>query len=379
MPRKPVIPAALAESLTTPKPPAASARAVSVLASDELTEKTIDELTAEILALQIQGNKVLFAIGKRLIAAKEKLSHGDWLPWLESVNIPERLAQRYMQLAREWAANPSILSDLGMSKALALLALPEDTRAEFVAEGHVVNGEAKSVADMSAKELADAIKARKDAETELASVRQRLDESERRRNEAEQDAEKQHGELVRTHQRLELAQKETVDVRQQLKSEQAARFAVADELAALKAKPVDVAVEKVVDPAAIEAAKQEVRDFMQSQIDAANVHRTEAEKALESERRRADDVQHDLDVAKSDAESARKDAQSARKELERVKAEKTPIGNKDLSLFAVLFEQTSAVVNQMHGILLKQDSAGQEKMRKSLAALAESIRKKAES
>lgn len=386
MSRKPVVPAAVADALTAEKPPSATVRAVSVLASDELNGKTIDELTFEILALQIQGNKVLFAIGKRLIAAKDKLSHGDWLPWLDSVNIPERLAQRYMRLAREWAANPSILSDLGMSKALALLALPEAVRDEFVAEAHVVNGEEKSVVDMSNAELKAAIRARQAAESELDTVKCRLAESERLRSEAEQDAEKQHGELVRTCQRLELARKETVDVRELLKSEQAARFAVADELAALKAKPVDVAIEKVVDKEAIEAAKQEGRKSVQRLADEANAERdririnldkTRANletvtKERDAEQERANAAQHNLDAA-------RKDAESARQELERVKAEKTPIGNKDLSLFAVLFEQTSAAVNQMHGILLKQDSAGQEKMRKSLAALAESIRKKAES
>lgn len=108
MSRKPVVPAAVADALTAEKPPSATVRAVSVLASDELHGKTIDELTFEILALQIQGNKVLFAIGKRLIAAKDKLSHGDWLPWLDSVNIPERLGWRgsgrqIRQYCRIWA------------------------------------------------------------------------------------------------------------------------------------------------------------------------------------------------------------------------------------------------------------------------------------
>ncbi|MBR4545002.1 MAG: DUF3102 domain-containing protein [Oscillibacter sp.] len=386
MSRKPVVPAAVADALTAPKPPAASARAVSVLASDELAEKTIDELTAEILALQIQGNKVLFAIGKRLIAAKEKLSHGDWLPWLESVNIPERLAQRYMQLAREWAANPSILSDLGMSKALALLALPEDTRAEFVAEGHVVNGEEKSVVDMSNAELKAAIRARQAAESELDTVKCRLAESERLRSEAEQDAEKQHGELVRTCQRLELAQKETVDVRELLKSEQAARFAVADELAALKAKPVDVAIEKVADPEAIEAAKQAERASMQFLVDKAN---TERDVEHANANRIRDDMgrvkaelvkaEKALDDANKAAQEAAKDAQSARQELERVKAEKTPIADKDLSLFSVLFEQTQAAINKMHGIVLKLPTDKQESTRKVLSALADNIRKAAES
>lgn len=386
MSRKPVVPAAVADALTAEKPPSATVRAVSVLASDELESKDVETLAFEVMALQMRGAKCLLEIGRRLIVAKDKLSHGDWLPWLDSVNIPERLAQRYMRLAREWSANPSILSDLGMSKALALLALPGDVRDEFVAEGHVVNGEEKSVVDMSNAELKAAIRARQAAESELDTVKCRLAESERLRSEAEQDAEKQHGELVRTYQRLELAQKETVDVRELLKSEQAARFAVADELAALKAKPVDVAIEKVADPEAIEAAKQEGRKSVQRLADEANAERdririnldkTRANleavtKERDAEQERANAAQHNLDAA-------RKDAESARQELERVKAEKTPIADKDLSLFSVLFEQTQAAINKMHGIVLKLPPDKQESTRKVLSALADNIRKAAES
>lgn len=424
MPRKPVIPAAVADALTAEKPPSAlspTVRTVSVLASDELESKDVETLAFEVMALQMRGAKCLLEIGRRLIVAKDKLSHGDWLPWLDSVNIPERLAQRYMKLAREWSSNPSILSDLGMSKALALLALPGDVRDEFITEAHVVNGEEKSVVDMSNAELKAAIRARQAAESELDTVkcrlaeserlrkeaedtadeafnqrdealderdtvRQRLKESERLRSEAEQDAEKQHGELVRTCQRLELAQKETVDVRELLKSEQAARFAVANELAALKAKPVDVAIEKVVDPEAIEAAKQAERASMQFLVDKAN---TERDVEHANANRIRDDMgrvqaelvktEKALDDANKAAQEAAKDAQSARQELERVKSEKTPIADKDLSLFSVLFEQTQAAINKMHGIVLKLPPDKQESTRKVLSALADNIRKAAES
>lgn len=386
MSRKPVVPAAIADALTAPKPPTVSTRAVSVLARDEVTDKTIDELTSEILALQIQGNKVLFAIGKRLIAAKEKLSHGDWLPWLDSVNIPERLAQRYMRLAREWSANPSILSDLGMSKALALLALPGDVRDEFVAEAHVVNGEEKSVADMSAKELADAIKARKEAEDNLEITQRQLAESERLRSEAIRTKMEIAAELQKTSQSLEIARKSAQDTRNLLEQEQQARIAVADELATLKAKPVDVAIEKVADPEAIEAAKQAERASMQFLVDKAN---TERDVEHANANRIRDDMgrvqaelvktEKALDDANKAAQEAAKDAQSARQELERVKSEKTPIADKDLSLFSVLFEQTQAAINKMHGIVLKLPPDKQESTRKVLSALADNIRKAAES
>jgi hypothetical protein len=40
-------------------------------------------------------------IGQKLLEAKPLLQHGEWLPWLRRVGIPARLAQVYMQLARE--------------------------------------------------------------------------------------------------------------------------------------------------------------------------------------------------------------------------------------------------------------------------------------
>lgn len=68
-----------------------------------------------------------------------------------------------MKLAREWS-NPNTLADLGASKALMLLALPESERERF-AEDH-------NVIDMSARQLEQAIRERKEAQ-EAAAVRRR--------------------------------------------------------------------------------------------------------------------------------------------------------------------------------------------------------------
>lgn len=86
--------------------------------------RTISDITSEILSLkqtacsamilkqkQTAARSVL-AIGQRLIEAKEMLPHGEWLPWLEErVEFPERRANCFMRLAREWS-NPPALSDL---------------------------------------------------------------------------------------------------------------------------------------------------------------------------------------------------------------------------------------------------------------------------
>jgi hypothetical protein len=68
------------------------------------------------------------ACGKLLIRAKDSLPHGQWLPWLEEhcPDISERLAQRYMRVARDMpridTSNPTRVSDLSLRQALELLA-----------------------------------------------------------------------------------------------------------------------------------------------------------------------------------------------------------------------------------------------------------------
>lgn len=99
-------------------------------------------------------------IGKRLNEAKSQLQHGEWTEWLkEKVEFSEASAQRFMRLAKEYS-NPSPVTDLGASKALLLLAIPEVDREEFLNEKHIVNGEEKSVSEMSKRELEKVIKER---------------------------------------------------------------------------------------------------------------------------------------------------------------------------------------------------------------------------
>lgn len=54
-------------------------------------------------------------VGAWLVAAKDKVKHGEWLPWL-SENCPkisQRTGRRYMEFYDKVIANRSILTDLG--------------------------------------------------------------------------------------------------------------------------------------------------------------------------------------------------------------------------------------------------------------------------
>ena len=125
--------------------------------------RTIGAITREILQLKNDAGNAILGIGQRLLEAKAMLPRGEWLPWLtERVEFSERQAQRFMKLAQEWS-NPTALSDLGATKALALLALPPEERQKFLSGNHIVDGEEKSVIDMTSRELEKAVKERDEA------------------------------------------------------------------------------------------------------------------------------------------------------------------------------------------------------------------------
>lgn len=103
-------------------------------------------------------------IGKRLIEAKEQLPHGEWGTWLkEKVEFSQETARKFMKCASEFS-NSNTYWNLGQSKIFALLDIPVEDREEFMAAPHEVNGETKTVDEMSARELQKAIKEKKEAE-----------------------------------------------------------------------------------------------------------------------------------------------------------------------------------------------------------------------
>ena len=308
--------------------------------------RSIETITDEILDLKQTAGEAILEIGNRLIEAQTMLSHGEWLTWLtERVEFSPRTAQRFMRLSREWS-NATALSHLGATKALALLALPADEREQFMAETHQVDGQEKTVIDMSARQLEQAIKdrdeARKAAETAQAEA-----------SAAEQARAKMEEDMKLLNARLSGAQEDREQAAQAVARLEA-------QLAELKEKPVEVAVETVVDQAAIEKARAEAVVGMQAKLDQAREAKEEAD-----ERRKQ--AEASVEILKKSID-----------EMER-KEKKAALGaDKDLAQFEVLFDQTKETVNRMHGILIKvrsrdEDAAG--RLSKALAALAEAVRR----
>lgn len=320
------------------------------------TVRDIDTITGEILEAKRVGGEAIITIGQRLIEAKAMLEHGEWLPWLEEkVEFSVSAANRFMKLAREWT-NSSALTNLGATKALQLLALPESERKEFLSETHQVNGEEKTVIDMTSRELAKAIKERDEARKAAEQAQADTRVAQEARASMEQSLQAANELLDRTRMDVKAAH----DVTGQLEKQ----------LAELKAAPVEVAVMEVdqaqLDAARAEgeAAKAEEIAQLQAQLDKAKASKQNAD----DQRREAEAKVNILKLQLSEAEKAQ--------------AQAAAMADPDTAKFEVYFNQAQETVNKMRGLLLKarsrEDQAFAEKLSRAMIALGDKIKEAAQ-
>lgn len=304
--------------------------------------RTIETITDEILDAKRTGGEAILTIGRCLIEAKDMLPHGEWLPWLnERVEFSERTARNFMRLAREWT-NRQTLADLGAAKALTLLALPAEEREQFVEDHNVI--------DMSARQLKEAIRERDEARKAAEAAKADASAAEQARAKMAED--------MRTTQNLLESARADAD------SAGSRARVLEEKLRMLQEQPVEVAVETVVDPEALEKARAEAVAEMQAKLDKAR----EAKKRAEDRQKIAEDA---LEQVRLQLE-------------EQAKAEKKAAlgADKDVAQFEVLFNQGQELANKMRGLLLKargrEDLSVAQGMERALKALAEAVGRCAE-
>lgn len=357
------------------------------------TTRDIEAVTGEIIHLKQELARNIVDIGLRLIEAKAMLPHGEWLPWLEEqVRFSEKSAQNYMRVAREFP-NPQLVADLGVRKALALLELPPSEREAFAEDNNVV--------DMTTAQLEKAIRERDEAQraAEAALADAKTAEESRAKMEADMAALK-----VLCDSAAGEAEQAAADL-----------LAARKELEELQKRPVDVAVETVVDQEAVENARAEAIAGMTARVDQAEAARKEAErkrkeaeqalaeakkqaganadamaraKKAEAEKQALEEARKKAEAEKQPLEDALKKAEAdlaeARRQLEEAgKAGDAALvnANPDLAMFNVLFSQTQAQVNQMHGLRLKlgkDDGELDGQLKAAISALADMVRRCAE-
>ena len=322
--------------------------------------RTPELIGAEIRMYVMTGRQITLLcgieIGRRLTEVKEMLPHGEWLPWLErETDFSERTAQRYMRVFTEYGANQmwllepetnaTTLSDLPISKALALLSVPESEREAFA--------ESVGAAEISTRELGQAIAEKQAAEARAAQ--------------AEQDRKASESLLTAANKKAEEAAAALQEARNRVKE--------------LESRPIEVAVER--DEKAIEEAAAAARAEAQKKVQ-------ELEKQLESAKKKAEKVEKERDALKDAAtkagekaeESARAEVQAAQQKLATAEAEaatakeelekmrkQLAASDKDVTEFGVHFKALQAEVREIAACMDKvheRDSELAEKMRSAL-------------
>lgn len=345
------------------------------IGEDVSAPRDISVITDEILFYKVQAGRSFLEIGRRLNEAKAQLSHGEWLPWLkEKVDISERRAQDFMRLAREFSKSAEI-ADLGASKALQLLTLPDSERSEFVTEKHTVDGQEKTVDEMTGQELAKAIKERDAALAAKAEAEKSLDDM----VDEISDAQRERDEALKAKQEAEDSLQTRLDEQKKLiagdlEAERAKVQALMTKSDDLQAK-LRTEREKAKDAkAASETAKRELEDLKKKPIEVAVAEpsketldklREEAAAAAEEKVKEANArlIETQEKVAAAEAE-----AEKIRKQLE--------LADQSSVAFKFYFEEWQHKFNAMLGALQEVEQSDQlkaEKLRKAIHAAAEKM------
>ena len=320
---------------------------------NELKEKRTPELIGAEIRMYVDTGRRLsllcgIEIGRRLTEAKEMLGHGEWLPWLErETEFSDRSAARYMKLFDEYGVsqqglfgpetNSPTLSNLPISKALALLSVPESDRIEFAEE---VDAEHISVRELE-KKIQEREEQLKAAEQELKAALKDQEGREKALN----DARERIRELAALNEELEK-------------------------------RPVEVAVETVRDEEAIReaaaAAKAETEKQNERAQEGLKKQLADAEKKLAAAERERDKLKQSAESAGSEAQ---KKAEEANREVERIRTEleeakkQLKASDSDVVAFGIWFNNIQSEWNSMMKELRNVEAKDAEKGAKLRAAV----------
>lgn len=239
-------------------------------------EERLVTLATEINTIKQQTQSIMMTasieIGRRLVEAKAAVGHGGWEAWLkENVNYSQRTASNLIKVFQEYGTGQQklfgkeiksqALADLSYTQAVALLGIRDpDERADFLEE--------HDVAAMTTRELEQAIKERDAAKKEAAEAREKYKEQDEEirslRNDGER-MERERRELQNRNGYLQQALadsksegKENEETKARLQEAQERTAKLEEELAAMKAAPIETAtieVEKIPEEVAAELAR----------------------------------------------------------------------------------------------------------------------------
>lgn len=313
-------------------------------------ERTISMVTVEIKTLQKQAQQVVLGyaieIGRRLTEAKSLLPHGAWGDWLrDEVEYSKSTANNFMRIFDAYGsdqmgffgaeAKSQALGNLSYTKALRLLAIPEEEREEFA--------EAHNVEDISTRELDRLIKERDEARAEKTEALERAAAA-TEKAEAAAAAQETLQQYFDT-QRRELTEK----------------LAAAEQEAAAKAAKADAASANAAQAKAdLKAAKDKIKKMKENpEIPEDAMAKIRAEARAEADKAAAEELAAKVKAAEEKQEAAERDARNAREDLDKIQRErgalekKLALANEDTILFKAEFERFQETFNRCQGLLMR--------------------------
>ena len=344
-------------------------------------------------------------VGRRLEEAKSQLAHGQWGDWLKKMEISQSTANNFMRIFREYGADQQSLfggvaksqtfGSLTYSKAVLMLAIPEEEREQFMKEN--------DVSAMSTRELKAAIKARDEAEEKAAAAEDEArglrQETDRLREELEGQAQVYKAKLTSAEieakqareaqekaaakaQRLQEALSEANTSAQAAEAEHARML---QELEELRSRPAET------DTGAVEAARQAAIDEMTEKVDKAKAARKKAEEKRQAAEESLEAAQKELAELKAkepevreltpeelqaltarEVEKARAAANEQIQALEKQLARSDP----DVAELKVLFASWQKTYQKMMDVLERiksTDSNRAEKLQGAIQAVIEEL------
>ncbi len=243
--------------------------------NDVIVQKGSEQIAAEINGIKRTVRGVMLSaameIGRLLIEAKGIVPHGEWGAWLENnVDYSQTTANDMMRLYTEYGdqqisldggpSNEELFGALAPSKALALLALPEEDRREFV--------QTKPVEDMSVRQLREEIAKLKDEKAASEAARDILrgdvENLESARQKAEQEKQAAEAKLKAEEKNrqaaIAAAEKAAAEKVKKKLDDITKKLKAAEERDAEKAKQIDALQTKLEEAESAAAEEKEPED-----------------------------------------------------------------------------------------------------------------------
>lgn len=344
--------------------------------------RTPEVIGAEIRMYVDAGRRVTLLcgieIGRRLVEAKELLNHGEWLPWLKrETDFSERSAQNYMKVFNSYSAaqlglfgpetNAQTFADLPISKALALLSVPESEREDFAAE---VGAERLSVRELEEKvrERTDELRAAKEeAEAAARGAVAELKDAENAREAAENARREAEETILRMKREIEEIEARPRDVAV-VRDEEAIAQAVQAERERLEGEKAGAVAKAANDAADAERARHREADkkakekikALEEELKRAGEQKAAAEKMLAELKAKAEAA----DRAGADSEALKKQVEGLQKQL--------ALAAPEVSAFKAAFDRAQGeLVHAEMALKEIRDEEIREKVSRAFTAMLE--------